>query len=124
MKDPWCFSYKMRKGQFFLSQAKKDKRKNDTVKLFNKFKRPLQPNMLWFFSDNKNFCHNQKVNIQNKRLLPLCPQDVALMMKSKHPVHTRVVPSNGDIRPPLIFPQGLRFNMEAYIKCLEEIVLS
>ena len=32
--------------------------------------------------------------------------------------------SNGDVMPPFIFPRSLRLNMEAYIKCLKELVLS
>ena len=43
----------------------KVKRKDHTTKLFNKLKHPLQQNMLWFFSDEKNFCHDQMVNLQN-----------------------------------------------------------
>ena len=34
-----------------------------------------------------------------------------------------VVTSDGDVMPPFIFPHGLRLNMEANIKCLEELVL-
>lgn len=34
-----------------------------------------------------------------------------------------MITSNGDIIPPLIFLRSFRLNVEAYIKCLEEIVL-
>ena len=52
-KNICYFSYKMRKDQF-LSQAMKDKWKDHTEKLLNKLKHLLQPNMLWFFSYEKN----------------------------------------------------------------------
>ena len=47
-------------------------------------------------------------------------------IKTKHPVHIMVfgvVTKDGDVMHPLIFPQGLKLNTEAYIKCLEEVVL-
>ena len=47
------------------------------------------------------------------------------MMKIKYSVLIivfRKVTSNGDIRPTVIFPRGLRLNTEAYIKYLEEVV--
>ena len=47
-EDIHYFSNKMRKGQF-LSQAMKNKRKYRTAKILNKFKYPLEPNMLYFF---------------------------------------------------------------------------
>ena len=45
---------------------------------------------------------------------------------TKHPVNIMVfgmVTSNGDVMPPFFFAHGLRLNTEAYIKCLEEVVL-
>ena len=48
-------------------------------------------------------------------------------MKTKIPIYIivfEVVTSDGDIMPLLIFPRGLRLNTEAYIKCLEEFVLT
>ena len=115
----------MRKEQF-LSQAMKDKRKDRAAKLFNKLKHPPKQNMPWYFSDEKNCCWSLIVNSQNNHWLALSPQDVPIVMKSKHPVHIMVfglVTSDGDIMPPFIFPHGLRFNTEAYIKCLEKVVL-
>ena len=49
------------------------------------------------------------------------------LMKCKHPVYIMVfgvVTSGGDIMSQFIFLHGLRLNMEAYIKCLEEVVLT
>lgn len=124
-EDIRYFSYKMRKGQF-LSQAMKDKRKARAAKLLNKLKHPLLPNMLWVFSDEKNFCQDQMVNTQNNRWLAVSPKDVPRVMKNKYPANIMVfgvVTSDGDVMPPFMFPQGLRLNTDGYIKCLEEVVL-
>ncbi|KAK8390563.1 hypothetical protein O3P69_010330 [Scylla paramamosain] len=37
-------------------------------KMLNKLKFPLENDMLWFFSDEKNFCKDQTHNSQNNRL--------------------------------------------------------
>ena len=50
---------------------------------------------------------------------------IFILMISWLPVYIRVfglVTSNGDI-PPFIFSYGLRLKLEAYIKCLEEVML-
>ena len=60
-EDIRYFSYKIKKGQF-LSQAMKDKRKDSALKFFNKLKHILQPNIPWFFSDEKIFCPDQMMN--------------------------------------------------------------
>ena len=52
---------KMRKGQF-LSQAMRDKTKNCAAKLLTNLKHHCQLNMLWFFSDEKNFYQDQMLN--------------------------------------------------------------
>ena len=54
-------SYKMKKGQSLTAKAKKKQLKH-CQKLLNKLKHPLQCNMIWFFSDKKNFCQDQAVN--------------------------------------------------------------
>ena len=49
-----------------------------------------------------------------------------IVMKTKHPVHIMVfgvVSCDGDVMPPFIFLHGLNLNIEAYIKCLQKIVL-
>ena len=64
------------------------------------------------------------MNSQINHWLALSPQDVPIVMKTKHPVHVielGVVTSDGHIMPPFIFLYGLRFNMEAYIMCLEDV---
>ena len=107
-------SYKIRKSQF-LSQDMKDKRKDRAAKLFNKLKHPLQTKML-FFSDEKNFYQVQIVNSQNCNWLALSPQDLLILMKTKHLIHImmfEVVTDDGDAMPPFIFTHSLRLNTEA-----------
>ena len=116
----------MRKGQF-LSQVMKDKRKDHAAKLLNKLKHPLQLKILWLFSNEKNFCQDQMLNLQNNHQFALSLQDVLIVMKTNHLVHImvfEVVISISDIIPPFTFPHRLRLHMEAYFKCLEEVELT
>ena len=66
------------------------------------------------------------VNSQNNHCLSLSPQDVPIIMKTKHPVHMvfEVVTSDGDVMPPFILPYCLTLNKEAFIKYLEEVGLN
>ena len=118
-------SYKMRKGQLLTAKAK-EKRLKHSKKLLNKLKHPLQTNMIWFFSDEKNFCQDQAVNSQNNRWLAVCPKDVPKVMQTKFPATVMVfgvVSSEGHVMPPYIFPKGLKVNTEEYLKVLEMHVL-
>ena len=63
-EDLHCKSYRMQTGQL-LTQATKDRRLLNSTKLLNKLKSPKESNMLWFFSDEKNFCQDQAHNRQN-----------------------------------------------------------
>ena len=56
-EDLRCKSYQMQTGQL-LTQATKDRRLLNSIKLLNKLKHPKEYNMLWFFSDEKNFCQD------------------------------------------------------------------
>ena len=54
-------------------------------------------------------------NSENNYWLALSPQDVAIVMITKHPVHIpvfEVVTSDGNIMPPFTILHGLRFNMK------------
>ena len=70
----------------FLSQAMKDKRIYGAVKLLNKLKYPFQPNMLWFFSDEKYFCQAQIANPQNNCCLVQPPRVEPIRIKTKQPL--------------------------------------
>ena len=82
-------SYKMKKGQLLTAKAKK-KRLKHCQKLLNKLKHPLQRNMIWFFSDKKNFCQDQAVNNQNNHWLAVCSEDVPKVMQTKFPATVMV----------------------------------
>ena len=125
MEDIRYKSYRMRKGQLLTDKMKENRLKKST-RLLNKLKKPLEPGMVWIFSDEKNFCQDQLHNSQNNRWLAVCPKDVPRVMKTKYPATIMVfgvVTSEGDVMPPHIFPQGLRVNTEAYLEVLEAVVL-
>ena len=124
-EDLRCKSYRMQTGQF-LSEAMKARRLLKSVKLLNKLKHPKDPGMLWFFSDEKNFCQDQVHNRQNHRWVAMCPKDVPRVMKTKFPATVMVfgvVSSEGDVMPPHIFETGLRVNMDVYLEVMESTVL-
>ena len=59
--------------------------------------------MIWFFSDEKNFCQDQVVNSQNNRWLAVCSKDVPKVMKTKLPATVmafEVVSSEGHVYLP------------------------
>ena len=58
---------------------------------------------------------------------PLSPKDVLIVKKAEQPVHIMVlgvITNDGRIVYSFIFPHRFRFNMEAYIKYLMELLLS
>ena len=78
--------------------------------------------MVWFFSDEKNFCQDQVVNSQNNSWLAVCSKDVPKVMQTKFPAIVMVfgvVLSEGHIMPPYIFLKGLMVNTVEYLKVLE-----
>ena len=118
-------SYKMKKGQLLTAKAK-EKRLKHCQKLLNKLKHPLQLNMIWFFSDKKNFCQDQAVNKQNNRWLAVCSEDVSKVMQTKFPATVMVfglVLSENHIMLPYICQKGLKVNTVEYLKVLETHVL-
>ena len=60
----WCFS------DYFYHRPKKDKRKDNSAKLFNTLKHTHKLNMFWFFLDEKNF-NQDHINSRNNRWLAL-----------------------------------------------------
>ena len=55
-EDISYFSYKMRKNKFFITDH--EKQEDCTAKHLNTLKHPLQPNIICFFSVEKNFCQD------------------------------------------------------------------
>lgn len=117
-------SYVRRKGQF-MSAKTQEQRLLRAKRLLNKLKHPEEPGLLWFFSDEKNFDQDQKVNRRNDRWLCADPSGVPRVMHTKFPATVMVlgvVSSEGHVMPPHFFPQGLRVNAAAYIEVLETVV--
>ena len=124
-EDLRCKSYRLQTGQF-LSEKMREKRLNKSKKLLNKLKKPKEPNMIWFFSDEKNFCQDQKFNRQNNRWIAMRPQDVPRVMQTKFPATVmvfEVISSEGHVMPPHIFEAGLRVTSEIYLTVMKEVVL-
>jgi transposase-like protein len=117
-------SYALRKGQF-LSQATKEKRFQKARKLLNKLNKPSENGQLIFFSDEKNFSQDQKVNKKNNRWLCSDATKVPVVMATKFPSSVMVlgvISNEGDVMPPHFFAKGLRLNSEEYVKVLDQVV--
>jgi len=116
-------SFVLRRRQL-LTEATKERRKLRAQALLNDLKRD-SAGLLRFFSDEKNFIQDQKVNRQNDRWLCDDPFKVPTVMHTKCPSSVMVlgvVSSEGHIMPPYFFPQGLRINADAYIDVLRTVV--
>jgi hypothetical protein len=91
-------------------------------KLLVNTKHPSVSNQLIFFSDEKNFTQDQKVNRRNNRRL--C-SDVPIVRSTKFPATVmvlRVISNEGDVMLPYIFPKGLRVKTKEYLQVLDEVV--
>jgi hypothetical protein len=91
--------------------------------MLNKLKNPAANNQLIFFSDEKNFSQDQKVNKKNNRWLCANISEVPVVMATKFPATVMVlgvVSNEGDVMLPDIFAKGLKINTEEYIKVLIE----
>jgi hypothetical protein len=124
MQDIRYKSYALRRGQF-LSHATKKRRLENAKLMLNKLKNPAANNQLIFFSDEKNFSQDQKVNKKNNRWLCVDISEVPVAMATKFPATVMVlgmVNNEGDVMPPHIFAKGLKINTEEYTKVLKEVV--
>ncbi|KYN01851.1 hypothetical protein ALC62_07323 [Cyphomyrmex costatus] len=64
-------SYVMREGQFMSAQTR-EQRFIRAQRLLNKSKHPEIPDMLWFYSDEKNVDQDRKINRRNDRWAMAC----------------------------------------------------
>ena len=115
----------MQAGQL-LTQGTKDRRLLNSTKLLNKLKHPKESNMLWFFSDEKNFSQDQAHNRQNHQWIAMWPNDVPRVIKTKFPnvvMIFGVISSDRDVISPHIFETGLSINTEIYLQVMETVVL-
>lgn len=117
-------SYALRRGQF-MNEATKARRAQRAAALLNKFKHPPVQDILIFYSDEKNFSQDQKVNKKNNRWLCSDPSDVPIVMATKFPATVMVlgvVSNKGDVMPPHVFEAGLRVNADVYLDVLRNTV--
>ena len=76
-------------------------------------------------SDEKNFFQYQWVNSQKNCWLDLSPQDVTMLIKSKHPDHFMVFRVGSQVMVTLCLHSSYyKAKMDASIKGLEELMLS
>ena len=117
-------SYSLRRGQFMSATTKKT-RYEKAAALLNRLKHPPVPDILIFFSDEKNFTQDQKVNSRNNRWLCGDRNDVPIVMKTKFPATVMVlgvVSNKGDVMPPHVFEAGLKVNTEVYLDVMNNVV--
>lgn len=117
-------SYALQHGQL-LTTVTKARRLDKAKKLLSRLKNPKEPHPLIFFSDEKNFTQNQKINRRNNRWLCSDPADVPVVMRSKFPSEVMVlgvVSNEGHIMPPHFFPKGLRICAKDYLEVLKDVV--
>ncbi|UYV73977.1 hypothetical protein LAZ67_11001680 [Cordylochernes scorpioides] len=115
-------SYALRKGQL-LTENMKNNRKGKAAALLNNLKHDSF-GMLRFFSDEKNFEVDQKVNPRNDRWICKDPSEIPVVMHTKFPASVMVlgvISSEGDVMPPHFFEKGLRMNADTYINVLETV---
>ena len=117
-------SYSLRRGQF-MTEKTKETRLMKAKALLNRLKKPPAPDILIFFSDEKNFTQDQKVNSKNNRWLCGDPSEVPIIMRTKFPATVMVlgvVSNKGDIMPPHIFEAGLKVNTDVYLEVMMTVV--
>ena len=82
IEDLCCRSYRIQTGQL-LTLKMKNRRIFKAHMLMKKLKHPKEPEMLWFFSDEKNFCLDQIHNKKNDCWIAMRPKDMPRVMKTK-----------------------------------------
>ena len=114
VKQDICYkSYSLRRGQFMSAAARERKAKRALV-LLRKFRKPPAKDILIFYSNEKNFSQDQKVNNKNNRWLCSDPSEVPIVMATKFPAMVMVlgvVSNKGNVMPPPHVrgrPQGQR----------------
>lgn len=78
-----------------------------------------------FFSDEKIFTVDAKINRRNDRWLARDPEDVPVVSRTKFPANVHVlgvVSSEGDVMPPHFFQKGENVTKEVYVNVLSNVV--
>lgn len=101
-----------------MSQITKENRLIRSKRLLNKHINSAKEDVIWFFSDEKNFDQDQKVNKKNDRWLCNNSSEVPAT-HTKFPATVMVLgilSNEGHVMPPHFFPQGLKVDSVAYIE--------
>lgn len=107
-----------------LSESAKATRVVRCKKLLNNLKRAPSGRLL-FFSDEKIFTVDQKINRQNDRCHVQCSGDVCVVQKTKFPasVHVlAVVSSEGHKMPPHFFAKDETVTADVYLRVLSTVI--
>ena len=119
-EDLRCYSHTHYICQLLTEKAHEN-RLTKWKKLLSKVKHPAEPQTIWFFSDEKNVCQDQKHNAQNGRWLAYSPKGTPRVMQTKFSQTVMVfgcLSCEGDVMPPRFFREGLRLNSDAYVELL------
>ena len=122
-KDLGLKSYSLRTSHL-LTDDIMERRAIKAAALLNNMKHETA-GMLRFFSDEKNFDQDQKVNRRNDRWICKSPEEVPVIMKTKFPITIMVlgvVSSEGEVMPPHFFEPGVRLNADSYVDVLTNVV--
>ena len=123
-EDLHYYSYKCRRGQLLTEKANEN-RLTKGRKLLSNVKHPAEPQTMWFFSDEKDFCQDEKHNMQNNRWLVCCPRDTHHVMQTEFSQTVMVfgcVSCEVDMMLPHFFSVILRLNSDAYVELLITVV--
>ena len=123
-KDLCYNSYKRHRAQL-LTEKTHENRLTKGKKLLSKVKHPAEPQTIWFLSNEKNLCQDQKHNTENNRWLAYSPKHTHRVKQSKFSKTLMVfgcVSCEDDVMPPHFFREGLRLNSNAYVELLIIVV--
>jgi transposase len=122
-KDLRYKSYVLQVRQM-LSEAMKEKRLAKCSLLLISLKHDAS-GRLRFFSDEKMFVVDAKINRRNDRWFALDPEEVPIIGKTKFPASVHVlliVSEKGDVMPPHFFKKGENVNKEVYLNVIQTVV--
>ena len=118
------YSYKRHKGQILTAKVKVN-HLIKTKKLLNNLMHPFEPGIIWFLSNEKNFCQDRLHTIQKNRWFVYNQCGTPCIIKSKFSKTVMVfgcVSWEGDVKSLHIFEQGLRLYSNCNVKLLETLV--
>lgn len=118
-EDLRCRSYQLKVRQM-LSPQLKERRLAKCHLLLTSLKHEAA-GRLRFFSDEKIFTVDAKVNRRNDRWIALDPSEVPVVGKTKNPASVHVllvVSSDGHVMPPFFFKKGESVTKEVYLDAL------